>query len=153
MHEDTCVNPITPHPSPLTILSINKFVNHASRHMCSARVLLGGVLGGLKPLARARACLVANLFDSSRVCICVSSLCVLVVCVSACVRACMCMCVCVCVCVCLLSAAVSQRKFASAFRYWSNGDSQALFMKHEGYVGALGALAMSTLVREQHGHR
>ena len=23
-------------------------------------------------------------------------------------------------------------------RYWSNGDSQALFMKHEGYVGALG---------------
>lgn len=43
---------------------------------------------------------------------------------------------------------VSQRKFASAFRYWSKGDSQALFMRHEGYVGALGALAMSTLVRE-----
>ena len=107
MHEDTCVNPITPHPSPLTILSINKFVNHASRHMCSARVLLGGVLGGLKPLACARACLVANLFDSSRVCICVSSLCVLVVCVSACVRACMCMCVCVCVCVFVERSGVS----------------------------------------------
>ena len=51
--------------------------------------------------------------------------------------------------------AVSQRRLASAFRYWSNGDSQALFMKHEGYVGALGALAMSThqMLADAHGHR
>ena len=51
--------------------------------------------------------------------------------------------------------AVSQRRLASAFRYWSNGDSQALFMKHEGYVGALGALAMSThqMLTDAHGHR
>uniref|UniRef100_A0A7S4K3A2 Pantothenate kinase n=1 Tax=Guillardia theta TaxID=55529 RepID=A0A7S4K3A2_GUITH len=47
---------------------------------------------------------------------------------------------------------ISQRKFAAAFRYWSNGDSQALFMRHEGYVGALGALAMSTLIRQEHTH-
>mmetsp|Transcript_12730 Transcript_12730/g.20029 ORF Transcript_12730/g.20029 Transcript_12730/m.20029 type:complete len:275 (-) Transcript_12730:123-947(-) len=41
--------------------------------------------------------------------------------------------------------AVSQKAFAHAFRYWSSGDSRALFMKHEGYVGAVGALAMSNL--------
>jgi len=46
----------------------------------------------------------------------------------------------------------SQKKFAHAFRYWSNGDSRALFMRHEGYVGAIGALSMSTLSKGDHTH-
>jgi len=45
---------------------------------------------------------------------------------------------------------LSQKHFATAFRYWSNGDSKALFMRHEGYVGAMGALSMSALCKEDH---
>lgn len=45
---------------------------------------------------------------------------------------------------------LAQKHFAHAFQYWSNGESRALFMRHEGYVGAIGALAMSSLSKEEH---
>jgi len=46
--------------------------------------------------------------------------------------------------------AISQKHLAHAFQYWSHGESRALFMRHEGYVGAIGALAMSSLLKDKH---
>jgi len=43
---------------------------------------------------------------------------------------------------------LAQKKLASSIRYWSNNDSVALFMRHEGYVGAVGALAMSNVPKK-----
>lgn len=38
---------------------------------------------------------------------------------------------------------ISQRRLSYAINYWSNGEMEALFLKHEGYFGALGAFLLS----------
>jgi type II pantothenate kinase len=38
---------------------------------------------------------------------------------------------------------ISQRRLAYAINYWSKGEMEALFLEHEGYLGALGAFLLS----------
>mmetsp|Transcript_50696 Transcript_50696/g.152684 ORF Transcript_50696/g.152684 Transcript_50696/m.152684 type:complete len:939 (-) Transcript_50696:120-2936(-) len=38
---------------------------------------------------------------------------------------------------------ISQRRLAYAINYWSGGETEALFLEHEGYFGALGAFLLS----------
>jgi type II pantothenate kinase len=38
---------------------------------------------------------------------------------------------------------ISQRRLSYAINYWSKGETEALFLKHEGYFGALGAFLLS----------
>jgi type II pantothenate kinase len=38
---------------------------------------------------------------------------------------------------------ISQRRLSFAINYWSKGEMEALFLKHEGYFGALGAFLLS----------
>lgn len=38
---------------------------------------------------------------------------------------------------------IAQRALAEGIRFWSGGKMSALFLKHEGYFGALGSLLRS----------
>lgn len=38
---------------------------------------------------------------------------------------------------------LSGRQLSFAIDYWSSGEMEALFLEHEGYLGALGAFLMS----------
>ena len=37
---------------------------------------------------------------------------------------------------------MSQHSISYAIRYWSKGEVQACFLRHEGYLGAVGAFLM-----------
>jgi type II pantothenate kinase len=43
---------------------------------------------------------------------------------------------------------ISQRRLAYAINYWSKGEMEALFLEHEGYLGALGAFLLSQRISQ-----
>ncbi len=53
-------------------------------------------------------------------------------CACLCVRACVCVCVCVCV---WLMFPATMDTITFAVDYWGKGEIEALFLRHEGYIG------------------